>query len=537
MTSSIPADHEPVTPPVLELITDHLDRQAAERPDQDFLVLDDHRLSYQETKEQVDQTARALIAAGVGIGDRVAMLSAPRPEFFINFLAVTSVGGIWLGLNPKYTESELEHVLVDAEPSVVMAFSVAADDDQTEKLQSLVAGHETIRQLVVFDDPSKLEGARAWGDFAAAADSVTDAELAARRGAVQGSDGAFLVYTSGSTGRPKGALISHRASNICNVIAVERKGLDNRTIICNLPINHIGAIGDICARTMTGGGTLHFQERFDPVAMMSTIERERLNTIAGVPTMLQMCVNHPEFDRFDLTSVDLIAWGGAAMPAELLEALMDKAECRRATMGYGMSETTGGVTYSGLTDPIDLLVTTVGTPDDRQPLRIWHPDGREAAEGEAGEIQVKGDFTMLEYWRRPEATKDAFTDEGWLRTGDLAVRRDDGYIQIVGRMSEMFKSGGYNVYPREVELALEECSDVSMAAVISVPDPTFQEVGVAYVMGTADAAPDPEVVRSGVRERLANYKVPKQVIVLDELPMLPIGKVDKAALKARHTES
>jgi acyl-CoA synthetase (AMP-forming)/AMP-acid ligase II len=222
------------------------------------------------------------------------------------------------------------------------------------------------------------------------------------------------------------------------------------------------------------------------------------------------------------------------MPAELLATLMEKTDCRRATMGYGMTETTGGVTYSGLTDPIDLLVSTVGTPDTRQPLRIWHPDGREAGDDEAGEIQVKGDFTMLGYWRLPEATAEAFTEDGWLHTGDIAVRRPDGYIQIVGRMSEMFKSGGYNVYPREVELALEEHPEVTMAAVISIPDPTFQEIGIAYVMGSSQSNPDAAVVRSFVKDRLANYKVPKEIIVLDELPMLPIGKVDKKALVARH---
>jgi acyl-CoA synthetase (AMP-forming)/AMP-acid ligase II len=251
--------------------------------------------------------------------------------------------------------------------------------------------------------------------------------------------------------------------------------------------------------------------------------------------MLQLCVNHPSFDEIDLSSIDLIAWGGAAMPADLLRTLMDKTGCTRCTMGYGMTETTGGVTYSGLEDSVALLASTVGTPDDRQPLRIWHAEDRVAEIDEPGEIQVKGDYTMAGYWRLPEASAKAFTDDGWLHTGDLAVRRDDGYIRIVGRMSEMFKSGGYNVYPREVELALEEHPAVAIAAVISVPDPTFQEIGIAFVMGGEGQTPDPEKLRGFARERLANYKVPKEIVVLDELPMLPIGKVDKKALRATRT--
>jgi fatty-acyl-CoA synthase len=516
--------------PVLRLITDHLDRQVELRPEQDFLVLDDTRLTYAETKMLVDRAARALLAAGVAPGDRIAMLSAPRPEFFVHFLAVSGIGAIWLGLNPKYTIGELDHVVANAEPSMLFGFGNVTGEDQLERLDALAAAHASVRQVVLFDDAT-LDAAIGWDTFLERADEIPVATLDARRDAVDPMDPAYLVYTSGSTGRPKGALLTHRGSNICNVIAVDRKALGDRTLICNLPINHIGAIGDICGRTMTGGGTIHFQERFSPLEMMQLVEREQLNTIGGVPTMLQMCVNHPAFDETDLTSVDLIAWGGAAMPADLLQTLMDKTECVRCTMGYGMTETTGGVIYSGLTDPIELLCTTVGTPDDRQPLRIWHPDDREAATGESGEIQVRGDYTMAGYWRLPEASAEAFTDDGWLHTGDLAVRRDDGYIQIVGRMSEMFKSGGYNVYPREVELALEEHPGVAMAAVMSIPDPTFQEVGIAYVMGADDL--DPDDLREFARGRFANYKVPKRVVVLDELPMLPIGKVDKKALAAR----
>jgi acyl-CoA synthetase (AMP-forming)/AMP-acid ligase II len=518
------------TIPTLRLITDHLDRRALERPEQDLLVFGATRITYAETRELVDRTARALIAAGVGKGDRIAMLSGPRPEFFVHFLAVTSVGAIWVGLNPKYTSAELDHVVGDAEPSMLFGFSEVTGEDQLEKLRGLGEAHPSVRRLVLFDDATAAD-AVGWETFLAGADDVGAEELTARRKEVDPMDPAYLVYTSGSTGRPKGALLTHRGSNLCNVIAVERKGLTDRTLICNLPINHVGAIGDICGRTLTGGGTIHFQEKFSPLDMMQMIERERLNTIGGVPTMLQMCVAHPQFDEIDLTSVDLIAWGGAAMPTDLLRTLMAKTGATRCTMGYGMTETTGGVTYSGLTDPLDLLATTVGTPDPRQPLRIWHSDGREANRDEPGEIQVKGDFTMAGYWRLPEATAEAFTDDGWMRTGDLAVRRDDGYIRIVGRMSEMFKSGGYNVYPREIELAFESHPGVAMAAVVSIPDPTFQEIGIAYVTGD-DL--DPDGLRTFVRDSLANYKIPKEIIVLDELPMLPIGKVDKPALRARH---
>lgn len=517
--------------PMLRLITDHLDRQASDRPDQDFLVHGDARLTYAETKALVDRTAKALLAAGVERGDRVAMLSTPRTEFYVHHLAVTSIGAIWVGLNPKYTAGELEHIVGDAEPTLLFGFSSLLGDELLPSLHGLLDVHSSINELVLFDQADPEQGLSSEA-FLAGGEAVTDDALAARRAEIDPMDPAYLVYTSGSTGRPKGALITHHSSNFCNVIGVERKGLSDRTIICNLPINHVGAIGDICGRTMTGGGTLYFQEAFSPVAMMELIQAERLNTIGGVPTMLQMCLAHPDIDSYDLTSIDLLAWGGAGMPADLLQDLMDKTDCTRSTMGYGMTETTGGVTYSGLHDSIELLTTTIGTPDERQPLRIWHPDGREAERGEPGEIQVKGDYVLPGYWRQPEATAAAYTDDGWFCTGDLAVHREDGYVQIVGRMSEMYKSGGYNVYPREVELALEAHPSVSMAAVVSIPDPTFQEVGIAYVMGPETV--DADELRAFARERLANYKLPKEIHQLDELPMLPIGKVDKKDLASRH---
>ena len=511
----------PFVVPVPVRIGDHLERHARERPDQPFLVQDDRSLTYAETKDLVDRHSAALLETGVQRGDRVAMLGNPSIEFWVTFLAATGIGAIWLGLNPKYTDGELDHVVGDADPKLLFVPTEVDGADGASIAHDLLERHPGIEASVLL---GALEHEQ-WLDAA----SVSEDELRAAVAAVDTMDPAFLVYTSGSTGRPKGALITHRGSNVCNSIAVERKHLRDRRMICNLPINHVGAIGDIAGRVMTGGGTLHFQERFSPADMLATIEAERLNTIAGVPTMLQMCAEHPDFASRDLTSVDLVAWGGAAMPAELLQRLLDATGAPYCTMGYGMTELTGGVTYSGLTDPVEVLATTIGTGDPRQDMRVMHPDGHVCAPGEAGEIQARGDWLMAGYWRNPDATAAAFTDDGWFHTGDLAVELEDGNYRIVGRMSEMFKSGGYNVYPREVELALEEHPSVSMAAVVSVPDPTYQEVGVAYLM-TTDAV-SPQDAGAFAAERLANYKVPKRIEMLDALPMLPIGKVDKATLR------
>ncbi len=513
--------------PLLPLISDYVAHHAQERAQQLFLWHEGKTYTYEEAVVAIDNCAKALLARGVQKGDRVGFYGNPTPFFWIHFLATTSIGAIWMGLNPKYKREELGYVISDAEPSLIFAQTEAGGTDRSDELAALAKSVDAnfVPLGGATDFVQRFEALCAEGE------TVANGDLLSRRTDVDTHDPAFLVYTSGSTGRPKGALLSHYGENFCNIISVDRKGLDNRTCICNLPINHVGAIGDICARMMVGGGTLYFQEAFDPAAMMRLIEQKKLNTWGAVPAVFQLCANSPVFDEVDLTSIDLIAWGGARMPRELLATLMEKTGCTRCTTGYGMTETVGGVCYSRLEDDIDILAETIGTPDPRQPLRLWHADDRPALPGEEGEIQVQGDFVMKAYWRRPDATAETFTADGWMKTGDVAIVRPDGNLELVGRLSEMFKSGGYNVYPREVELAIEEIDGIVLAAVVAMEDPTFQEVGHAYVMTEPEAPQTEETIIAFLRDRIANYKVPKQVTILAELPMLPIGKVDKKKLK------
>ena len=229
------------TLPVLNLISDHLDRQTELQPNRDFLILDDIRLTYTETRDLVDKTARALMAAGIEKQDRVAMMSDPRPEFFIQFLAVTSIGAIWVGLNPKHTQKELDHVVNDAEPSLLFGFGNESNQNNLEKLLNLTKSNKSVRQLVLFEQQVAAP-ALSWNSFLERSEEVSQNDLLTRRKQINPKDPAYIVYTSGSSGKPKGALLTHRGSNFCNVIGVERKALNDRSIICNLPINHVGAI-------------------------------------------------------------------------------------------------------------------------------------------------------------------------------------------------------------------------------------------------------------------------------------------------------
>ena len=272
-----------------------------------------------------------------------------------------------------------------------------------------------------------------------------------------------------------------------------------------------------------------FQEVFDPAGSLAAAVNERVTVLGSVPSVFQMQLALPGFDAYDLSAVQLILWEGAALPREIIERLL--RVCPRLGTNYGMTEATSAITVVEPTDDVDVLANSVGYPFPGVQLRIVDEAGGVCASGRSGEIQTRSAHNFAGYWRRPDATAAAFTADGWFRTGDLGELRADGRLRLVGRIKEMYKSGGYNVYPREIELALEAHPAVALAAVVAVPDPLWQEVGVAYVATRAPVSA--AELAEHCRARLANYKVPKRVVIENDLPLLPIGKVDKRALRER----
>lgn len=489
------------------------------------MVQADRRWTWADLARDVEQCARSLLAQGVSKGDRVACLSTPRPEFWISFLACARIGAIWVGLNPRHTLPELEHVVQDCAPKLLFALTAHRNRDfraDIDRLQTRLPG----MQVVLFG------GAGAnLADFLACADQVHGRDLAAAEARVETQDPAAIVYTSGSTGRPKGALLPHRGLCFCSHLQARAWGArKGPTRIANyFPVNHLASLCDISCFCLVAGGTLVWIEDFDPGTVLETVERDRLTVLGGVPTMLQMMLEHPDYDRRDLSSLETIAIGGAAVPLPLVQTLHRRFA--HVSTGYGSTETIGQMTFSAPGATAEQVAETIGLPVPEYALRIADPDGASCWPGEQGEIQVKGDFLFLGYHNAPAETAKAFTADGWYRTGDAAVARPDGLWRLVGRLKEAFKSGGYNIYPREIELALEDHPGITMAAVISVPDAKFGEVGHAYVLPVPNADPDEDSILAFCRDRLANYKLPKRVHVVADLPMLPVGKVDKPRLR------
>ena len=515
--------------PRLERISDYVAHWARQSPAAPALRFAGTVLRYADLSAAVDRWARALLSAGVRRGDRVAMLSTPRPEYFISFMAAASIGAIWLGLNPKYTRAEIARPLADATPSLLLSLHKFEGENLAAKLRDAACEAGSASRLVVFG--GMAEGFDPLDALLAGGESLAEQRLTDARTPVNSDDPALIVYTSGSTGAPKGAMLAHRG--LCHGYPVQSEhfGLNGATVLCNLPINHIGCAGDLGCGPLVAGGCILFMERFDAQATLKALAARDIDCLLGVPSTLQMIAELPDFESTDFSHIRLVCWGGAAIAANVLARYRAKG-CPLG-LTYGMSEVPGSITMSAPNADDIELTQTVGRPVAPLDIRLVNEDGAVCAPGEEGEIRLHHESLMLGYYRREDATREAFDEQGFFRTGDVGALQADGTVRLVGRKKEMFKSGGYNVYPREIERVLEAHPDITTAALVAVPDPQWQEVGCAFVLAPEGANTErlsAELV-SLCRERLANYKRPKRIVIRRELPMLPVGKVDKPSLQ------
>lgn len=525
---SVAADVDDTTDDRPARVSDFIAHFASSTPRAEALVVGEERITYEQLQVRIDGLAKALLAAGVKKGDRVATLTPPHPDFVIAYLATASIGGIWLGLNPRYRAEELKYVVSDAAPVVLLACGRVADRDYGEEIAEMTAAAPSIRDTVALNGtPKQQPEMLPFHDFIARGQSVSTYQLERARMDCGGRDPCLLVYTSGSTGKPKGALLHHEG--IVNFCLSQNRAwpVPRQRVLNYFPVNHIGSIIDVSCPTLGCGGCIVFMEQFEPAEALALMERERISVWLSVPSTFQMQLALPDFESYDLSSVRLIVWEGAAMPRDFIRRL--RTICPNLASNYGMTETTSAVMIIHPTDDLDVLSNTVGVPFEGVEVRLIGEDGNVVEQGHPGEIQARSRYNMLGYLNRPDDTRETLLPDGWLRTGDLAVEREDGHFELVGRLKEMFKSGGYNVYPREIEDVIEAHPNVVMAAVVSRPDDTWQEVGVAYVI--PDEQLEVDELRRHCRERLANYKIPKEFVICDTLPLLPIGKVDKVSLR------
>ncbi|HET9124371.1 MAG TPA: long-chain fatty acid--CoA ligase [Solirubrobacteraceae bacterium] len=481
---------------------------AGHDPDHVAVRLDEIALNYAALDLASAHLAGLLAERGIARGDRVGIMLPNLPHFPVCYYGALRRGAIVVPMNVLLKRREVAYYLSDSGAKLLFAWEGFAEEARAGAEQ---AGAECI---VV-----TLEG------FVGMVGAATPApEIAA----VDGDDTAVLLYTSGTTGQPKGAELTH-ANLTSNAEASRRLFLKGADAIClgALPLFH--SFGQTCGMnaTLGGGGTLTLVPRFEAAKALEVIQRDRVNVFLGVPTMYGAMLHLPERGDYDVSSLELCGSGGSAMPVELMRSFEQAFGCK-ILEGYGLSESSPVASFNH--PDRERKPGSIGTPIERTEMRVVGEDGTELPSGEVGEIVIKGPNVMRGYWQRPEATAETVVD-GWLHTGDMGRTDDDGYFFIVDRKKELIIRGGYNVYPREVEEVLYEHPAVREAAVLGIPDDEYgEEVGAAVSL--ADGAEvTPEQLREYVRARVAAYKYPREVWILDELPKGPTGKILKREIE------
>lgn len=511
----------------LPTLDDYVRLHAATRRETLALAGPDVAFRYGELRDEVDRYARAMRAAGVGRGDVVGVLGFSRPECLLGFLAACRLGALFLGLNPKHTTRELAHVVGDSRPRLLVDMRGDDLDGRGRWLRALRESSPSIATLVT--RPAAVPGlSTSLDDFLAGGARTGDVPSPAGPG-----DPCAIVYTSGSTGAPKGALLSQAAMIRSAVISWEHwyGALTPQRTVVQHPIDHVGWLVCECISTLVPGGTMFFRERFSGSETLRLVERERLNLWVAFPSMLMLAMDTPEFRSCDLSSLRTVALGMSAT-VDVMRAFQSRSGAAMR-VSYGLTEASGGaVTATARDDDLEVVATCVGRPLPGVEVRLAGDGGEAPAAGQAGELLVRDRCLFLGYLNRPDATAAALDGGGWLHTGDLAVADEAGRLSLVGRRHEMFKSGGYNVYPTEVEAVIGRHPAVGAAAVVEVADELWGEVGVAFVVPRPGSRVDEVELRSFALGRLANYKVPKRFVLVEALPELPNGKFDRIRLRA-----
>ena len=525
-------DAGPTDTPILEeTIGANFERTVAAYPD--TLALVDRgqglRYTYTELNAEIDLIARGLMARGIEKGDRVGIWSPNCAQWIVTQLATAKIGAILVNVNPAYRVHELAYALNQSG----MRLLVSATSFKTSDYAAMIG--EVRQQVPALRDVVFLDGA-GWDQLRAESSAVGAEELAARHATLANTDPINIQYTSGTTGFPKGATLSHR--NILNNGYFTTEGINLRAgerLCIPVPFYHcFGMVMGVLGCMTHGAAVVIPAPGFDPAVTLDAIEGERCEGVYGVPTMFIAMQNHPSFAGRDLSSLRTGIMAGSVCPVEVMKHCVADMHMAEVAIAYGMTETSPVSCQTLIDDDLDRRTATIGRAHPHLEVKIVNPETGETVErGEPGEFCTRGYSVMIGYWDNDEKTREAIDSEGWMHTGDLAVMREDGYCAVVGRIKDMVIRGGENVYPREIEEFLYTHPDIEDAQVIGVPDPRYGEEICAWLRMRPGAEPlDVGAIREFTADRLAHFKIPRYVHVVDEFPMTVTGKVRKVDMRA-----
>ena len=523
-------DAGPTDVPLLEeTIGANLAGTVAQHGARDALVARHQGISwtYTEFADRVERLAGALIGLGLEVGDRVGLWSPNYAEWTLVQYATADIGVVLVNINPAYRTHELTYALNQSGCRMLFAAPSFKTSDYVEMVEHVEPECPALERTFFFWEDD-------WDELVAGTGAAAGGELAARRATLRPDDPINIQYTSGTTGFPKGATLTHR--NILNngyfVARLQGFTADDRLCI-PVPFYHcFGMVMGNLGCTTHGATMVIPADAFDPLHVLQTVEAERCTALYGVPTMFIGELAHPEFERFDLSSLRTGVMAGSPCPVEVMKACVDRMHMTDVTICYGMTETSPVSTQTLPDDSLHHRTATVGRAHPHVEIRVADPkSGETLPRGATGEFCTRGYSVMQGYWNDADRTGEAIDADGWMHTGDLAVMADDGYVNIVGRIKDMVIRGGENVYPREIEEFLYTHPDVEDVQVIGVPDERYGEELMAWVKVRSGATVDPEALREFCRGKIAHYKIPRYVKLVAEFPMTVTGKVQKFKMR------
>jgi acyl-CoA synthetase (AMP-forming)/AMP-acid ligase II len=506
-------------------------RQGARRfPEHEAVVDEERRLTFANLEAEAEQLARALIATGVGSGDRVAIWAPNSVTWIVASFGIYLAGATLVPLNTRYKGEEAGHVLRTSEARLLLTVTDFLGTDFVSLLRG-VTDLDALDEIVVLHGDAP-EGTTSWPSFIGRAEGVPAEAVHQRELAIAPDDTSDIIFTSGTTGAPKGAMLTHGASVRTYQAWSDLVGLrEGDRYLLVYPFFHTAGLKSGVLASVLVGATVVPHAVFDVPSVMRRVTEERITMLPGPPTVFQAILNHPDLPTFDLSSLRLSVTGAADVPVSVIEGMRNELQFETVVTGYGLTETTGTVSMCRHDDPPEVIAHTIGRPLPGVEVRILDDDGVEVLAGQPGEIVVRGFNVMKGYFNNPAATAEAIDADGWLKTGDIGLFDGDGNLRITDRKKDMFIVGGFNAYPAEIESFILAHDDVAQVAIIGVPDDRLGEVGMAFVVARPGRTVDPAEVLEWCRPRMANFKVPREIRVVDALPLNPSGKVMKFRLR------
>lgn len=504
------------------------------------------RLTYTQFDAEVDRVARGLLALGLRPGDHIAVWATNWPQWVLLQFGSARVGVILVTINPAYRSSELAYVLKQSDIQVLflihqfktsnyfgMLYEAVPELASTAETPLPAAEFPLLRQVVAISEVAG-SGMLGWQEFLDRGASVPEEMLAKREAELHPGEPITIQYTSGTTGFPKGAMLTHRNLLLNAFYIGDCQGFTQHDRICiPVPFYHcFGCVlGTLCA-AVYGSAMVIPHEYFQPQSTLDTLECERATAIYGVPTMFIAMLDHPSCAGRNFSSLRTGVMAGSPCPIEIMQRVVHQMHVTEVTIGYGLTENSPIITQTRTDDPLDLRVKTVGKPIPGVEVKLIDPvTGEELGDEQQGELCSRGHGVMLGYYKMPEATAAAIDEDGWLHTGDLALRQSNGYYRITGRIKDMVCRGGENIYPREIEEFLYTHPAIQDVAAVGVPDPKYVEEVAVWIRLRPGLALTEEELRHYCKGHLAHYKIPRYIRFVDQFPQTVTGKIQKFKIR------